>query len=396
MTTIEDTESHHAMRTDTSGNVQDNKVMHGNERWTSDILKNIQKYDAEGLKIQIRQFQLTESAPSTMPKHIPPVEICKCHQNTTEYKTTKVLQPIRESEFEDVSHDYSLGEVEYKISNASCNKRKRGWQRKYNIRVAKLNKDSDLRGLIKCQIRSQNDTGATHNLTNNQNILRHFQCIKPIAIDGINDNGPTLYATGLGYLPITFADGEILLVECLYSPQASSTLLSPTAMAIQHQTTFSGWSIHANIDNNSGYMQLINRDGINHAIIPMYSENRLWYHYLETNIQPNIKPVVRRLSTKSEYELWHHRLGHPNASTMQKMHKFARGIPKLRQPEFHKCQSCLLCKIKKQNKSPIKTSEPKEIKPEEKLRVGQHLHMDFGFLRGSEFSAKDVLECWSQ
>ena len=71
------------------------------------------------------------------------------------------------------------------------------------------------------------------------------------------------------------------------------------------------------------------------------------------------------------------------------MHHYARGVPKLREPDFYKCKSCALCKIKKDSSTSTRATRKEPLQPTEKLHVGQHLHMDFGFLRGSAFSKKD-------
>jgi dUTP pyrophosphatase len=177
----------------------------------------------------------------------------------------------------------------------------------------------------------------------------------------------------------------------LYSEQAVGTLISPTAITKQYSEVFEGWTLFANTTNSSGYMKLIHHDGINHATLPMFCEDRLWYHYLNTNDSQHIeKPSIRRLSNLSEYTLWHHRLGHPSDAVMQNMHLYDRGIPKLKVPDFYKCQMCALGKIKKDSSTKLKgTLPPAPIQPKEQIHPGQHLHADFGFVRGSTFSQFD-------
>ena len=113
----------------------------------------------------------------------------------------------------------------------------------------------------------------------------------------------------------------------------------------------------------------------------------MWFHYLK--IGSVTMPTIRKLSTMSEYELWHHRLGHPNDRVLTTMHKYARGIPKLRPPDFYSCESCNLGKLKKDASTKSKMSLKDDIKPHEKLHPGQHLHMDLGFVRGSAYSIKN-------
>ena len=134
----------------------------------------------------------------------------------------------------------------------------------------------------------------------------------------------------------------------------------------------------ANTTTNNGYMQFIHHDGVNHATFSMYCENRLWYHYLNTDDAKHMDtPSIRRLSTLSQYTLWHHRLGHPNDAVMMKMHKFAKGIPKFKTPDFYKCQTCALGKIKKDSSTKTKASLPSSLPtPTEQIHPGQHLQRD--------------------
>jgi hypothetical protein len=197
--------------------------------------------------------------------------------------------------------------------------------------------------------------------------------------------------TGIGYLPIQSDEGDVILTECLYSEHAEGTLVSPTAIALEYKDIYMGWSMYANTKEENGYLQLHHIDGINHTTFRMYMENCLWYHYIHHNNNlPPLTATVRKMSTLSEYKLWHHCLGHPGPAVLEQMHKFARGIPKLRTPDFYKCQSCTLGKIRKDSSTSTKsTKKPTLIQPLEQIHPGQHLHMDFGFVWGSAFSKKD-------
>jgi dUTP pyrophosphatase len=153
--------------------------------------------------------------------------------------------------------------------------------------------------------------------------------------------------------------------------------------------------MYANTSEANGYLQLHHHDGINHATFTMYMENRLWYHYLHHDTSmPPMTAKVRKMSSLSEYELWHHRLGHPSSAVLEKMHKYARGVPKLRTPDFYNCQLCTLGKIRKDSSTSTRsTKKSTPIQPTERIHPGQHLHMDFGFVRGSAFSKKDKHGC---
>lgn len=237
----------------------------------------------------------------------------------------------------------------------------------------------------------QNNSGATHTVTNNKDILVEYQSIDELPIAGLEKDTAALVTIGKGHLPITSDKGDILLINALYAPQAECTLKSPTAITTQYNDIYVRWSIHANTRTQNGYLQLINKDGVNHSTFAMYMENNLWYHYSQDQHTVEVTPTIHRLSTRAEFELCHHRLRHPNATTLQCMHKYERGVPKLTEPAFYKCQTCAATKVKKDNAPPTKTKIPTSISAEEHICPGQHLHMDFGFVRGSAFSGVDEM-----
>ena len=70
------------------------------------------------------------------------------------------------------------------------------------------------------------------------------------------------------------------------------------------------------------------------------------------------------------------------------MYKYARSVPKLKQPAFHRCPSCSV-NIKKYTGAPTKYNRIKQQVAEERIRPGQHLHMSFGVVRGSVFKDKN-------
>ena len=356
------------------------------DRWTSKLMTNIMKEENKKLNVVIRQVKLIEN-PFGIPTQ-PVIKSSTCKY----YHPTKLmhdaLPKINETPTDDIETP-TIHQLQYRVSTASCHKKLRGRIRKLERHIIHSQQITDQKGITQCRVQTQNDSGASHSLTNNKNILHDFKPIPPLPINGVNKDDTALYATGIGYLPVQFDEGEMLLVECLYSGAAEGTLISPTAICEQYNSIYEGWTLHGNVEKHTGYLQLINHDGLNHATLTMYEEDRLWYHYLPME-KSELQPRIRRMSSRSEYELWHHRMGHPNPSTLQKMHKYARGIPKLKLPEFYNCQSCSLNKIKKDATLVTRaTKQSPEIVPQEKFHVGQHLHMDFGFLRGSSFAAKN-------
>jgi hypothetical protein len=150
-----------------------------------------------------------------------------------------------------------------------------------------------------------------------------------------------------------------------------------------------------NYNSKMGIFKLMAREGVNHLEFSSYSENNLWFHYLDQvtadeydKIGKDASAVVRTLSNGAAYELWHNRLGHPGETIMSKVHMHVEGVPKLKKNKFYSCAACMSAKFKKSHIGPSKTmiktaTDPKPSKP------GQHLHLDFGFVRGSDWSKKD-------
>ena len=88
---------------------------------------------------------------------------------------------------------------------------------------------------------------------------------------------------------------------------------------------------------------------------PLVSINRLWYNQavgysdyhtcrlLDADTNQEI-PTIRKLSKAAEYELFHHRFGHPGDDTMKELHKHVDGCPVLRGNAFYKCKCCMQMK----------------------------------------------------
>ena len=88
--------------------------------------------------------------------------------------------------------------------------------------------------------------------------------------------------------------------------------------------------------------------------------------------------------------MWHHRLGHPGEKTMSHIHKHVKGVPKLCKNQFYSCAACLAINMRKNyigpTKSYNKTQQPSKF---QHCELGQHLHMDFSFVRGSDWKQKE-------
>ena len=244
---------------------------------------------------------------------------------------------------------------------------------------------------------AQNDSGANRSVTNQKHLLVNFRTIPRYAINGVNEGNPAIHCTGIGYLPWKADTGELLLVRCLYCKEASGTILSPSDINLQYQDKYNGWTLETKFDSQQGQLMFNSRDGINHLVFTAYSDNNLWYHYLDQvsndeykRLGAQTKAVVNTLNANATYHIWHHRLGHASHKVMMEAHKHCIGIPKMKQPSFFNCSTCHSSKFRKKHIGPSKSSlKPANVKSEN-IEVGQHLHIDFGFVRGSDYSSKDA------
>ena len=247
----------------------------------------------------------------------------------------------------------------------------------------------------------QNDSGANRSVTNLISLLHDYRQIEPYPIAGVNSDAPAIYCTGFGYLKWYSKDRELILVPCYYCENASGTIISPTDIVYSHRDNFIGWQMTTNLDNKSGTFMLLARDGVNHIRYPTFMRNNLWYHYLfvpnATQEKHISTPIIRSLNTSASYEIWHHRLGHPGMKVSQHFHDNTIGVPHLKPNKFYSCGSCVSCKF--HNRTISRLGELKKVHTLEtsinkllddtSINVGQHLHMDYGFVRGSNWALQD-------
>ena len=243
---------------------------------------------------------------------------------------------------------------------------------------------------------AQNDSGANRSVTNAKHLLVNYRSIKPYAIQGVSDGDAAIQCTGIGYLPWKADTGEVLLIRCFYCKQASGTIISPSDVNMQYQSKYDGWTLETNFDSKHGQLTFNSRDGVNHLVFSAYSNNNLWHHYLNEipqkdfhSLSTQSKAILNSLNANALYHIWHHRLGHPSHNIMYEAHKHCLGIPKLKEPSFFNCTTCNSSKFRRTHIGPTKRQAKPPSLTKEIIEVGQHLHVDFGFVRGSDFSAKD-------
>jgi hypothetical protein len=181
------------------------------------------------------------------------------------------------------------------------------------------------------------DGGANRSITDDITLLAHFKYIKKYAINGVNNDGPALHCTGIGYLPWHTNTGATLYVKCYYSPQSAGTIISPTDIVITNYSDFHAWTQHSNIDSKQGYIEFHNRSHNTSLKYELYLHNGLWFYdpptyYIqdyESPSQPSISTAVtvHRLTVQAQFELYHQRFGHPGERAMHHLHKLVDDVP---------------------------------------------------------------------
>ena len=286
-----------------------------------------------------------------------------------------------------------------------------------------LNQLHDKDFVIKIENTAQSDSGANANITPHLQLLRDVRWFDPVSI-GNAQKDSTLTVTAIGKFPLQ-TDQGIILINMYYSPNATNTIISPTAICSQvdHTDGFHQWS---NIRSKKGYLEFIRSDSIDEANfrVMLVEDNGLWYHseagYVSSTSDSSLQ--VNALSDAAKYELWHQRLGHCGAWALENAHKHCIGVPKLRGNSFYKCPSCMAGKLctkrsnykRNRNLGTIINHSSSTVQAATDLDTaidlrdttivdnptqddyldelhlpdanpGQHFHLDFGFVRGSEY-----------
>ena len=254
----------------------------------------------------------------------------------------------------------------------------------------------------KCQANTaQSDSGANQIVTDSLDLLIKTIMIDPLPMGGCNKNDEAaITCTAMGQLPIQAKDGSILYATAYYSAEVDGTIISPTTLVKQHTELYSGWMQHADCDNKSGYITLIGRNGCDKEF-KTTCVNDLWYHD-SSSIGTHNNARINKLNSAARYELWHQRTAHAGESALANLHKHVTGVPPLQGNAFYRCPSCMSGKLSTKRAIGKGQHKPKIPRPSidtpadtdddihlPHAQPGQHFHIDFGFVRGSDFNYKN-------
>ena len=244
----------------------------------------------------------------------------------------------------------------------------------------------------------------------------------------------TLQVNAIGTFHLNTSDG-IKNLHMYYSPNASNTIVSPTAICFQYPELM-GLHQWSNVKTHEGQLKFVNHNNDSVFGVNMIETNDLWYHSAQTaSSQEHFSAqsiCVNSLSVAAKFELWHQRLGHCGSWAMENAHNHVIGVPKLRGNSFYKCAFCMngkLCTKRSNVKCNqnlgtvfhatedgfVHPGRPPDALPALRdtthldlandkdietylndlhlpdVNPGQHFHVDFGFVQGSKFkSATDM------
>ena len=258
--------------------------------------------------------------------------------------------------------------------------------------------------------KAQSDSGANRIVTDDITKLTNVVEIEPYPMGGCSkDEEVAIVCTAKGDMNLITEDGSFIKVQAYYSKQVDGTIISPTTIVRQNIDKYTGWIQYADVRNNKGTIVLTGEPGVEDVRLPVTSINDLWYHE-QSPMDKTSKATVRKLNAAAEYELWHQRTGHAGTTCLHNLHKHAKGVPKLRGNAFYRCPICMADKLC--TKVPIGKTKEKKLQRQMqragtdtnvvseimddylegksiKGEPGQHMHMDFGFVRGSDFKDED-------
>lgn len=231
------------------------------------------------------------------------------------------------------------------------------------------------------------DGGSNRSITNDLTLLTDTRNITPHPINSIQKDEPALICTKAGFLNLRTNEGAVIRVRTFYSEASDDTILSPGDVVMHEDNPYKIWIQYSDMEAGRGWLKFRSKDSTYETAIDTYLKNGLWYTY-QYPYNPDEcydKPIIRALSGEASHELWHQRLGHPGSKVTENIAKCVEGVPTFQKGRnhFYACNSCTKAKMQRLPKQP---SPPTPIK-----NFGQQFHVDFGFVRGSDFRTTDGL-----
>ena len=218
-------------------------------------------------------------------------------------------------------------------------------------------------------------------MTNKKSFLFKFKYLGiPYDIGGVTADEVALTCTGIGYLPWQADNGETLMVRCLFCSEADGTIISPNDVCLQYRSKFKAYNLFAAVSGGYGHVEFLDINLQPALRYTMTMSNNLWYHTIQvpkpplttTAAERRNDALIRSMSNRASYELWHNRLGHPSQHVMENIHKYVDGVPRLSHNDLWKCSSCSQDKLRKTpigtpSRPPQSSIQPKQPKPPPQL-----------------------------
>ena len=200
------------------------------------------------------------------------------------------------------------------------------------------------------------DTGATHHLTNNRNLLHNY-CPLPQALDVVFGDSGRKVAIGKGVVHLILSKTKkVSIPDVYYVPGVVRNLLSVS------QATRDGTTIQFNHNFAIVQHKLPNGETLR---ITCPKSGRLYPLQMVDNAP--IEALFSSYNENTDYTLiWHHRLGHLNPKAMKtgQVHKLFEGIPTKPFSYISICEGCIYgkqCRQKFQVGKQKRTTRPLQL-----------------------------------
>ena len=185
-------------------------------------------------------------------------------------------------------------------------------------------------------------------MTDNKDILVDYTDIKSFPIGEVKADKIAIVCTGKGMLPWLSKESKWMMIKTLYCAEVDWTIVPPTTIVQQYTAIYQRFTIITDMDNGTGVLKLLNRDGVQHITYPMTLKKGLWYYKLIKCDE--ITRSISKLNVACLSNLWHGKLVHAGYNVVANIHKHVIEIDKpIKRKLLYKCGSCLPKKISKES-----------------------------------------------